>query len=106
MEEIQGFEFALIQHHKDYLEFSVSYQMEWNFWTTEGIAWVSESATNYYLRSLHLNKWPAASLHHHKAGITLKQHSMKFQCQTLEDLTLSNINRHWHQRRLRKPARS
>lgn len=91
---VEDFQFDLVQHHDDYIEFSVSYRLEYNRWTAEGIGWISQSMPNYYLRILKLNNWPAASHYNDKANISLHEQSIKFRCETLDRLTLANITHH------------
>ena len=88
--------FDLIKHHSDYIEFSVSYYLEYNLWTAIGIGWMSNNAPVYYLSCLKLNKFPAGIHYSEKANIHLQDLSLKFQNNILEDLTLINIKNQFH----------
>lgn len=94
MGNVEDFQFDLVRHHGDYIEFAVSYRLEYNRWTAEGIGWIARSLANYYLGILKLNNWPAASHYNDKANIGLLEQSMKFRCETLDRLTLANITQH------------
>ena len=94
MGNVEDFQFDLVQHHGDYIEFSVSYRLEYNQWTAEGIGWVAKGIPNYYLRFLKLNNWPAASHYNAKANIALHKQSMRFQCEPLDRLTLAKVTHH------------
>lgn len=83
--------FELIQQHEDYIEFTVSYYLDYNLWTAIGIGWVSNNLPAYYLRSLKLNNFPAGRHYEAKANIQLQELSLKFQNEVLEELTLANI---------------
>lgn len=83
--------FDLIQHHGDYVEFYVSYYLDYNLWTAVGIGWMSNNTPAYYLSSLKLNNFPAGNHYNKKANIHLQELSLKFQNDVLEDLALTNI---------------
>ena len=94
MENEIDFQFDLIRHHGDYIEFSLSYRIEYNKWSAEGIGWVSESIPLYYLRTLRLNNYPAASHYNKKAKIGLYAQSVIFQSKSLDRLLLAQISHH------------
>jgi hypothetical protein len=94
MGNVEDIQFDLIQHHGDYIEFSVSFKIEYNKWTAEGIGWITHKSTNYYLRLLKLNNWPAGSHYNKKAKIALSRQSYKFNSKTLDRLTTANISHH------------
>jgi hypothetical protein len=83
--------FELVLHHDDYIEFSVSYYLEYNLWTAAGIGWISNGTPTYYLNSLKLNKFRAGMHYTEKATIHQQDLSLKFQNNVIESLTLINI---------------
>lgn len=85
--------FDLVRHHEDYIEFSVTYFLEHNQWSAEGIGWMSGGNPAYYLRNLMLNNFPAARHYEKKASLVERELSLKFQNQVLEDLVLINIRK-------------
>jgi hypothetical protein len=94
MESVEDFQFNLIRHHGDYIEFSVSFKIEYNKWTAEGIGWLTQSRTNYYIRVLKLNNWPAGSHYNKKAKIALRRQSYKFHSDMLDRLANTHITHH------------
>jgi hypothetical protein len=94
MESVEDFQFDLVRHHGDYVEFSVSFKIEYNKWTAEGIGWITHKGTSYYLRFLKLNNWPAGNHYNKKAKITLRRQSYKFNSETLDRLAITNITHH------------
>ena len=92
--------FELVLHHDDYIEFRVSYYLEYNQWTAEGIGWISNGTPAYYLRSLKLNNFPAARHYEKKAKLIEQELSLKFQNQELENFALLNIRQQFSQSRI------
>ena len=94
--------FELIKHHgDDYIEFNVSYYLDYNLWTAHGMGWVSNDTPAYYLNSLKLNKFLAGSHYNEKANIHLQDLSLKFQNTDIENFTLFNIRKHFSRTRTR-----
>lgn len=94
--------FELVQKHESYIEFSVSYRLEYNQWTAEGIGWVSNGLPAYYLHSLKLNNFPAARHYESKAQFVEQELSLKFQSSELEVPVLMNIKQQFSCLRRRK----
>lgn len=92
--DMEDFQFDLVQHHGDYIEFFVSYRIEYNRWAAEGIGWLVHDTAHYYLRTLKLNNWPAASHYNEKANLGLDRQSLIFHSDTLDQLTIANIIEH------------
>jgi len=89
--DLEDYQFNLVQHQGDYIEFFVTYRLEYNRWAAEGIGWLAYDTAHYYLRSLKLNDWPAASHYNNKANMGLDRQSLIFQSDALHRMTMDSI---------------
>lgn len=90
--EPQKLVFQLINTNTDYIEFVVSYVIKEDKWRIDGIGWIQEGNPTYYLRRLRLDGVPAnAAVYAKKALLMKKKMSYRFNCSSLDELTLFNI---------------
>jgi len=101
MKELGVYDFRLFKHHGDYIQFTIRYSLEDDFWAVGGMGWISGNATNYYLGDLNKNKKLATIRDISKGGIVLQDYSLRFQHPALDRLTITNIESHWGKLRTR-----
>ena len=96
MKEIGIYDFGLIQRHdEDYIEFSIRYSVGDAFWEVDGMGWISDKKTRYYLRNLAKNGKLSIIRDIGKAGIVLHESTMTFIHPELDKLTRNNIESLW-----------
>ena len=90
-ETIGFFDFKVIKHHQDYLNFSIIFSYGKHFCEAKGMGWMGKKKVHYFIGSILMNKKHASLDEAKEVGITIVQGSALFEQVQLDYLTKSYI---------------
>lgn len=90
-ETIGFFDFKVIKHHQDYLNFSITFSFGKHYCEVAGMGWSGKKKIHYYLSSIVMNKKHASIEDAKEVGIGLVQDSAVFEYLQLDNLTKTYI---------------
>jgi hypothetical protein len=85
------FDFIVIKHHLEYLNFSITFSLGKHFWEAKGMGWMGKKSVHYYISSILMNKKHASFEDAKEVGIAMVQDSAVFEYLQLDHLTKSYI---------------
>jgi hypothetical protein len=90
-ETIGFFDFSVIKHHQDYLNFSITFSFGKHYCEVTGMGWLGKNKVHYYISSIVINKKYASFEEAKAVGIDLIQDSAAFKYLQLDNLTKTYI---------------
>lgn len=90
-ETIGFFDFKVIKHHQDYLNFSITFSFGKHFCEATGMGWMGKKKVHYYISNIIMNKKHASFEEAKEVGIAVVQDSAVFEYLQLDHLTKSYI---------------
>lgn len=85
------FDFQLIKHHADYINFSITFAFDKHYCDVTGMGWMAKNKANYYLSSITINKKQAPLKEAAEVGVTVVKNSAVFEFVQLDHLTKTYI---------------
>lgn len=90
-ETIGFFDFKVIKHHQDYLNFSITFSFGKHFCEATGMGWLGKRKVHYYISSIVMNKKHASFDEAKEVGMTIVHDSAVFEYVQLDHLTKTYI---------------
>jgi len=90
-ETIGFYDFKVIKHHQDYLNFSITYSFGKHYCEVNGMGWLGKKKVHYYISSLVMDKKHASFEEAKDVGIDVVQDSAVFEYLQLDHLTKTYI---------------
>ncbi|CEN55553.1 hypothetical protein [Candidatus Methylopumilus turicensis] len=90
-ETIGYFDFIVIKHHQDYLNFAITFSFGKHFCEVTGMGWQTEKKVHYYISNIIMNKQHATFEEAKEVGIAMVQDSAVFEYLQLDHLAKSYI---------------
>lgn len=90
-ETIGFYDFKVIKHHQDYLNFSIIYSFGKHYCEVNGMGWLGKKKVRYYISSLVMDKKHASFEEAKDVGIAVVQESAVFEYLQLDHLTKTYI---------------
>lgn len=90
-ETIGFFDFKVIKHHQDYLNFSITFSFGKHFCEVTGMGWQAEEKVHYYISNIIMNKQHASFEEAKEVGIAVVHDSAVFEYLQLDHLAKSYI---------------
>jgi hypothetical protein len=90
-ETIGFFEFNVIKHHQDYLNFSITFSFGKHYCEVTGMGWLGKKKVHYYISSIVMDKKHASFAEAKEVGIAVVQDSAVFEYTQLDHLTKTYI---------------
>lgn len=90
-ETIGFFDFKVIKHHQDYLNFSITFSFGKHYSEVTGMGWLGKKKVYYYISSIVIDKKNASFEEARNVGIAIVQDSAVFEYIQLDHLTKTYI---------------
>ena len=90
-ETIVFFDFNVIKHHQDYINFSVTFSFGKHYCEVAGMGWLGKNKVHYYISNIIMDKKHASFAEAKEVGIALIQDSAVFEYTQLDHLTKTYI---------------
>ena len=85
------FDFQVIKHHDDYLNFSITFTYDKHSCEITGMGWMANNKAHYYLSSIVMNKQHASLKEAAEVGVGIVKDSAVFEFVQLDHLTKTYI---------------
>ena len=90
-ETIGFYDFKVIKHHQDYLNFSITFNFGKHICEVTGMGWLGKKKVHYYISHIMMNKKHASFAEARGIGVAMVQDSAVFEYLQLDHLTKSYI---------------
>lgn len=90
-ETIGFYDFKVIKHHQDYLNFSITFNFGKHICEVTGMGWLGKNKVHYYISHIMMNKKHASFAEARGIGVAMVQDSAVFEYLQLDHLTKSYI---------------
>ena len=90
-ETIGFYDFKVIKHHQDYLNFSITFNFGKHICEVTGMGWLGKKKVHYYISHIMMNKKDASFAEAKEIGVAMVQDSAVFEYLQLDHLTKSYI---------------
>ena len=85
------FDFQVIKHHADYINFSITFAFDKHYCDVTGMGWMAKNKANYHLSSILINKKEASLNEAAEIGVSVVKNSAAFEFVQLDHLTKTYI---------------
>ena len=90
-ETIGFFDFNVIKHHQDYLNFSITFSFGKHYCEVTGMGWLGKKKVHYYISSIVMDRKHASFAEASEVGIAVVHDSAVFEYTQLDHLTKTYI---------------